>query len=141
MARYLDPKNDLTFKRMNNRKSAVLWLRFLKEVGEDMRSLPPEMQEDEDIRQAAEICEIGAFTPEDLAAYEKYWDIISTEKTLYISALRKGETIGIAKGEEERTKLIAELDARNAELNITQKLAEHQAKQIADLQLQLNKKN
>ena len=140
---------------MNDRKLAVLWLRFLKEVGEDMRSLPPEMQEDEDICQAAEICEIGAFTPEELAAYEKYWDIISTEKTLYKSALLKGETIGIAKGEvigiakgeEERTKLVAELvarnaelNARNAELNLTQKLAEQQATQIADLQLQLNKK-
>ena len=133
---------------MNDRKLAVLWLRFLKEVGEDMKTLPPEMQEDENIRQAAEICEIGAFTPEDLAAYEKYWDIISTEKTLYLSALLKGETIGIAKGEEERTKLVAELNARNAELNArnaeldnAQKLAKSQAAQIADLQLQLNKKN
>jgi conserved hypothetical protein (putative transposase or invertase) len=140
---------------MNDRKLAVLWLRFLKEVGEDMKTLPPEMQEDENIRQAAEICEIGAFTPEDLAVYEKYWDIISTEKTLYLSALLKGETIGIAKGEEERTKLVAELDARNAELDArnaeldarnaeldnAQKLAERQAAQIANLQLQLNKKN
>ena len=67
------------------------------------------------------------------SVYEKYWDIISTEKTLYKGAMLKGEAIGIAKGEEERTKLVAELNA-------TQKLAEHQAAQIADLQLQLNKK-
>ena len=127
---------------LNDRKLAILWLRFLKEVGENMSLLPPEMQENEDIRQAAEICEISAFTPEELAVYEKYWDIISTEKTLYKGAMLKGETIGIAKGEaigiakgeEERTKLVAELNA-------TQKLAEHQAAQIADLQLQLNKKN
>jgi len=132
---------------MNDRKLAVLWLRFLKEVGENMRSLPPEMQEDDDIRQAAEICEIGAFTARELAAYEKYWDIISTEKTLYKSALLKGETIGFAKGEVDRVKLVAELDARNAELdarnaelNLTQKLAEQQATKIADLQLQLSKK-
>ena len=84
---------------LNDRKLAVLWLRFLKEVGENMSLLPPEMQENEDIRQAAEICEISAFTPEELAVYEKYWDIISTEKTLYKGAILKGETIGIAKGE------------------------------------------
>ena len=125
---------------LNDRKLAVLWLRFLKEVGENMSLLPPEMQENEDIRQAAEICEISAFTPEELAAYEKYWDIISTEKTLYKGAMLKGETIGIAKGEEERIKLVAELNASKAELNATQKLAEHQAALIADLQLQLNKK-
>ena len=88
---------------LNDRKLAVLWLRFLKEVGENMSLLPPEMQENEDIRQAAEICEISAFTPEELAVYEKYWDMISTEKTLYKGAILKGEAIGeaigISKGE------------------------------------------
>jgi conserved hypothetical protein (putative transposase or invertase) len=134
---------------MSDRKLAVLWLRFLKEVGEKMSMLPPEMQENEDIRQAAELCEVGAFTNEELTAYEKYWDIISTEKTLYKGALLKGEAIGIvkgeaigiAKGEEERTKLITELSASKAELNATQKLAEHQAAKIADLQKLLSKKD
>ena len=77
---------------MNDRKLMVLWLRFLKEVGEDMKILPAEMQENEYIRQAAELCEEGAFTPEELAAYDKYWDIFRTEKSRLSSALRKGET-------------------------------------------------
>ena len=80
------------------------------------------------------------FNNDQLAIYEKYWDIISTEKTLYKGAMLKGETIGIAKGEEERTKFVAELNASKTELNETQKLAEQQAAQIADLQLQLTKK-
>jgi predicted transposase/invertase (TIGR01784 family) len=84
---------------MSDRKLAVLWLRFLKEVGEDMRILPPDLQANEDIRQAAELCEQGAFTSAELAAYEKYWDIIRTEKTLYYGALMKGEAIGLKKGE------------------------------------------
>ena len=86
---------------VNDHKMMVLWLRFLKETGEKMKSLPPELEENEDIRQAAKLCEEGAFTPEELAAYEKYWDIISTEKTLYHGALLKGEAIG-AKKEQER---------------------------------------
>jgi predicted transposase/invertase (TIGR01784 family) len=83
---------------MSDRKLAVLWLRFLKEVGEDMQTLPAEMQADEYIRKAVGLCEEGAFTPAELAAYEKYWDIIRTEKTLYYGALLKGEAIGLKKG-------------------------------------------
>jgi hypothetical protein len=52
----------------------VLWLRFLKEVNENMRELPPEMRENKFISKAAEICESGTFSPEELAAYDKYWD-------------------------------------------------------------------
>ena len=126
---------------LSERKLAVLWLRFLKEVNENMRSLPQELLDNEDIRKAAELCEEGAFTPEQLAAYEKYWDIISTEKTLYKGALLKGhaagEALGIAKGETERSKLKIELDASKAELDATQKLTEQQAALIADLQRQL----
>jgi predicted transposase/invertase (TIGR01784 family) len=81
------------------RKLMVLWLRFLKEVGENMRALPPEMQENEYIRKAAELCEEAAFTPEELAAYDKYWDIIRTEKTLIESAWQKGLKKGLAEGE------------------------------------------
>ncbi|MDR2233312.1 MAG: Rpn family recombination-promoting nuclease/putative transposase [Tannerella sp.] len=82
-----------------DRKLAVLWLRFLKEVGENMLELPPEMQADAYISRAAGLCEEGAFTPEELAAYDRYWDIIRTEKTLYYGALMKGEAIGLEKGE------------------------------------------
>jgi len=84
---------------MNDRKLMVLWLRFLDEVGESMRNLPPEMQENEFIRQAAELCEVGAFTPEELATYDKYWDIIRTERTLREGALREGRAAGRAEGE------------------------------------------
>ena len=55
---------------MSDRKLMVLWLRFLKEVGENMHTLPKEMRENEEISQAAELCEEGAFTPAELAAYE-----------------------------------------------------------------------
>jgi predicted transposase/invertase (TIGR01784 family) len=88
-------------EKMSDRRLAVFWLRFLKEVGEDMRSLPPDLQENEYISRAAGLCEEGAFTPGELAAYDKYWDIISTEKTLYYGALMKGEAIGKARGLEE----------------------------------------
>ena len=86
---------------VSDRKLMVLWLRFLKEVNEKMRVLPPEMQENVFIRRAAELCEAGAFTPEELAAYEKYWDIIRTERTLMEDALREGRAEGHAEGHAE----------------------------------------
>jgi predicted transposase/invertase (TIGR01784 family) len=86
---------------VTDRKLMALWLRFLKEVNEDMKALPAEMQENEHIRQAAELCEEGAFTTEELAAYDKYWDIIRTEKTRWVSALQKGKIEGKMEGKME----------------------------------------
>ena len=93
-------------EKMTDRKLAALWLRFLKEVDESMRTLPAELQENEYIRHAAELCEESAFTPEELAAYEKYWDIIRTDiavrESIRLKSLKKGEAIGLKKGEVKR---------------------------------------
>jgi predicted transposase/invertase (TIGR01784 family) len=85
-------------EKWNERKIAALWLRFLNEVGEEMRMLPPELAAKEKIRKAAELCEEGAFTEEELATYEAYWDCVRVEKTLMESALREGLAKGLAKG-------------------------------------------
>jgi len=77
---------------ISDRKLMVLWLRFLKEVNEDMKTLPEEMQENEYIRQAAELCEEGAFTPEELARYDHFWDAVRIEKTIKESARIEGIT-------------------------------------------------
>jgi predicted transposase/invertase (TIGR01784 family) len=123
-----------------DRKLMVLWLRFLKEINENTRTLPSEMQENEFIRQAAELCEVGAFTPEELAAYDKYWDMIRTQKSLVTGArneglvegeaiglekgeaigLEKGEAIGLEKGEAEREQLKAQHEQLKAQLKAAQ---------------------
>jgi predicted transposase/invertase (TIGR01784 family) len=84
-----------------DRKLMVLWLRFLKEVNVNMRSLPAEMAENEYIRQAAELCEVGAFTPEELAGYDRFWDMVSIEKTKLCEAREEGRAEGHATGVEE----------------------------------------
>jgi predicted transposase/invertase (TIGR01784 family) len=83
---------------MNDRKLMVLWLRFLTEVNEKLHELPPEMQENEHIRKAAELCEIGAFTPAELDAYDKYWDYVRVEKAIREGARREGLSQGRAEG-------------------------------------------
>ena len=92
-------------EKMNDRKMAVLWLKFLRDVGENMTNLPDDLANNAQIRKAAELCEQAAFTSEELDTYEAYWDIIRTEKTLREGALaiglKKGEAMGLEKGRAE----------------------------------------
>ena len=86
-------------EKWSERKIAALWLKFLKEVGEEMRALPDELAENDQIRKAAELCEEAAFSPEELAVYEGYWDWVRIEKTIKEGSLAKGLEIGLEKGE------------------------------------------
>ena len=92
-----------TSDKWSDRKIASLWLRFLKEVNEGMKELPSEMAENEHIRKAAELCEEAAFTPEELALYEGYWDSVRVEKTIIEGSIAIGE----AKGRTEEKENIA----------------------------------
>jgi predicted transposase/invertase (TIGR01784 family) len=87
--------------KWDGRKKAVLWLRFLSEVGEKTTAVAPELLADDDIRKAVTLCEEGAFTPGEMAAYEKYWDIISTEKTLISDSFKEGFKEGFEIGRAE----------------------------------------
>jgi len=79
----------------------------LNEVGEGMTSLPEEMHDNEFIREAAELCERGAYTTEELARYDGFLDAVRTENTLMegariegrIEGRAEGEAIGLEKGE------------------------------------------
>jgi predicted transposase/invertase (TIGR01784 family) len=88
-----------------DRKMAVLWLRFLKEVEEHQSVVSDDLRENADIRKALDICEEGAFTDGELAAYDKYWDIIRTENALLDESRAEGKAEGraegIAEGREE----------------------------------------
>lgn len=46
----------------------------------------------------SDLAEESAYTPSELAAYDKYWDAISIEKTLLRSAKNDGIAIGIEQG-------------------------------------------
>ncbi|MDR0603459.1 MAG: Rpn family recombination-promoting nuclease/putative transposase, partial [Bacteroidales bacterium] len=83
------------------KKMAVLWLRFLKEI-EDEKYIEPakELMENKYIRQAITLCEEGAFTEKELNAYEKYWDIIRRENAMRSTNIRVGEEKGLKKGEK-----------------------------------------
>lgn len=82
----------------SEKKMEVLWLRYLTEIDEKTTKVPEELLENPEIKKAVTVLEESAFTPEQLLSYEKFWDIISVEKTLISSAERKGLEKGKAEG-------------------------------------------
>jgi predicted transposase/invertase (TIGR01784 family) len=87
-------------KNKDEKELAVLWLRFLKEIGEETREISPELAANSEICEAIEICAEAAYTEEEKAAYDKYWDTVSYEKTLMFSSRMEGraeEKIEIAR--------------------------------------------
>ncbi len=91
----------------SEKKMEVLWLRYLTEIDEKTTEVPEELLENPEIKKAVTVLEESAFTPEQLLDYEKFWDIISVEKTLISSAERKGKAEGRVEGERQKALEIA----------------------------------
>ena len=82
---------------ISEKKMQVLCLRFLTEIGEDTKVVPEELIENAEVKQAIEIVEESAYTDEELAQYDKFWDAIRVEQAFVDEAvIRYG--IGIKKG-------------------------------------------
>jgi predicted transposase/invertase (TIGR01784 family) len=81
----------------------VLWLRFLTEIGEDTKEVPKELIENAEVKQAIEIVEESAYTDDELAQYDKFWDAIRIEQAFVDEAeIRYGLGIKKAKTEDAR---------------------------------------
>ena len=52
---------------MAEKKMQVLWLRFLTEINEDTTDVPAELLENAEVKQALDMVEESAYTPEQLA--------------------------------------------------------------------------
>ena len=72
------------------KKMQVLWLRYLTEIEENTKSIPQELLDNPNINKALTVVEESAYTPEQLLGYDKFWDIIRTEKTYLCPQTRTG---------------------------------------------------
>lgn len=90
-----------TPQTMSEKKMHVLWLRYLTEIKSETREVSPDLLDNPEISKALSVVEESAYTPEQMLGYDKFWDIISTEKTYYYSAHKHGLEEGRAKGLEE----------------------------------------
>ena len=98
--KYLDPKADLTFKKIfgNHPKRLISLLNALLPLSEE------ELIQQQQYLPTVEELEISGFTDAELRAYDKFWDSVSVERTLlddrYQKGIEKGMEKGIAEGLE-----------------------------------------
>ncbi|HVV68611.1 MAG TPA: Rpn family recombination-promoting nuclease/putative transposase [Gammaproteobacteria bacterium] len=88
-------------KNFPQKKLQVLWLRFLSELSEKTKEVSAEWLAVPEIKQAITLAEEAAYSPAELASYDKYWDAISIEKSLVSSAGRRGHEAGWEQGRIE----------------------------------------
>ena len=95
--KYLDPKADLTFKKIfgNHPKRLISLLNALQSLNED------ELIQQEQYLPTTEELEISGFTDAELWAYDKFWDSVSVERTLIDDSYQKGKEEGMEKGRAE----------------------------------------
>ena len=73
------------------KKMQVLWLRFLTEITDKTLEAPAELLENPEVSEALKILEIGAYSPGEMRAYDKFWDYISRQKTIVNDIYREAE--------------------------------------------------
>ena len=67
---------------MTEKRMTILWLRFLTEINDKTKEAPAELLENPEINKALEEVKISAFNDAELRAYDKFWDMVSRERTL-----------------------------------------------------------
>ena len=94
--KYLDPKADLTFKKIfgNHPARLISLLNALQSLSEE------ELIQQQQYLPTVEELEISGFTDAELWAYDKFWDSVSVERTLIDDSYQKGMEKGIAEGLE-----------------------------------------
>ena len=117
------------------RKMQVLWLRYLTEINEQTREVPEELLSNPEVKKAVTALEESAFTEAQLLGYEKFWDIISVEKTLYSSGMRKGMKDGVEVGrevgrEEEKSEIARKMKSDGLPIDIISKYTELPVEEI-----------
>ena len=95
--KYLDPKADLTFKKIfgNHPDRLKNLLNTLQSLNED------ELIQQQQYLPTTEELEISGFTDAELWAYDKFWDSVSVERTLLDDRYQKGKEEGRAEGRAE----------------------------------------
>ena len=89
--KYLDPKADLTFKKIfgNHPDRLRNLLYVLQSPSED------ELLHLQQYLPSVEELEISGFTDAELRAYDKFWDSVSVERTLLDDRYQKGREEGM----------------------------------------------
>ena len=134
--KYLDPKADLTFKKIfgNHPDRLKNLLNTLQSLDED------ELIQQEQYLPTTEELEISGFTDAELRAYDKFWDSVSVERTLLDDRYQKGMEEGMEKGMEKgRVEGKHEANAETAQRLLAMGLSAEQVAKATQLPLEIIK--
>ena len=138
--KYLDPKADLTFKKIfgNHPDRLKNLLNTLQSLNED------ELIQQQQYLPTTEELEISGFTDAELRAYDKFWDSVSVERTLiddsYQKGKEKGKEEGIAEGMEKgRAEGKHEANTETAQRLLAMGLSAEQVSKATQLPLEIIK--
>ena len=106
------------------KKMAVLWLRFFKEIAGYFENIPEELKSNKLISAAIEMCQLSALSPEEMDIYDRYEDQARWQASIKGS---EDSVIQNKKTIEEKDKTIEEKDKEN---EILKKELEKLKKQI-----------
>ena len=138
--KYLDPKADLTFKKIfgNHPDRLKNLLNTLQSLNEN------ELIQQQQYLPTTEELEISGFTDAELRAYDKFWDSVSVERTLiddsYQKGKEKGKEEGIAEGMEKgRVEGKHEANTETAQRLLAMGLSAEQVAKATQLSLEIIK--
>ena len=86
---------------ITEKKLAVLWLRFLKEINERTELVDPSLLNVAPIKEALSLLEVASYNEAELLAYDQRWDFVSSEKTLLSGKFSEGKAEGKVEGKAE----------------------------------------
>lgn len=119
--KYLDPKTDLTFKKIFYKHPDLL-ISLLNEIDTNTEQVPTELKENPEIQKALEELKVTGFTEEELKAYEKLLDNIRVERTLQQDSYEKGVEEGMEKGIEQGVEIGLTKGQNKEKFTIAQKM-------------------
>ena len=134
--KYLDPKADLTFKKIfgNHPNRLKNLLNSLQSLNED------ELIQQQQYLPTTEDLEVSGFTDAELRAYDKFWDSVSVERTLLDDRYQKGMEEGMEKGMEKgRAEGKHEANTETAQRLLAMGLSAEQVAKATQLPLEIIK--
>ncbi len=103
-------------KNFTDKRLQVLWLRFLSEISDQQEGISSDFLDVPELKEASELILESALSKGELETYDKYWDSISTERTIRADSFETGLEQGIEQGIEQE-KLIIVRNALNMGLS------------------------
>ena len=121
------------------KKMQVLWLRYLTEIDEKTKTVPAELLANPKIAKAVSEIEESAYTEEELLGYDKFWDIVSVEKTLAGRLERLTKANDDAKEKLKATS--SQLEATSSQLKEAEEQRKEAEEQRKEAEEQLKRAN